>query len=220
MRRFRYGVKAYEDEGMKEKSRYIITINRQFGSLGRPIARKLSERLGINYYDREIVDKTAKQLNMPVSEISELEESVSGWLFSMKYPLGMGTTDVQDKIFKEQKKIIETIASKESCIMVGRCADAILKDYPNLIRIFVFSPKDKRMQVCVKDFQMTESEAKKMILEVDKARERYHMQYAGYLPDDIRYLNLAVDSSLLGVDGTVDFLEEYIKKYIAQNIKE
>ena len=62
---------------------------------------------------------------------------------------------------------------------------------------------------------MTETEAKRMILEVDKARERYHKQYAGYLPDDLRYVNLAVDSSVLGVEGTVDFLEAYVKRFIA-----
>lgn len=200
---------------MGESSRYIITINRQFGSLGRPIARLLSERLGINYYDRDIVDQTAKKLNMPVSEISELEESVNAGLFSMKYPLGMGTTDVQDKIFAEQRRLIEKIASKESCIIVGRCADAILNEYPNLLKMFIYSPKEERQRVCVKDFQMTETEAKRMILEVDKARERYHKQYAGYLPDDLRYVNLAVDSSVLGVEGTVDFLEAYVKRFIA-----
>lgn len=202
---------------MGEKDRYIITINRQFGSLGRPIAKLLAERLGIEYYDREIVDKAAKQLNMRVSEISELEESVDKGFFIMKYPLGMGTTDVQDKIFKEQKAIIENIASKESCIIVGRCADAILRDYPKLIRIFIYAPKEARIRVCVDDFQMTESEAKRMILEVDKARERYHKQYAGYLPDNLSKIDLAVDSSSLGVDGTVDFLENYIKKYLQHN---
>ncbi len=205
--------KYMRNQPMGDAENYIITINRQFGSLGRPIARMLSEKLGIEYYDREIVDKAAKKLNMPVSEISELEESANGWLFSMKYPLGMGTTDVQDRIFKEQKKIIENKASTENCIIVGRCADAILKDHPNLIRIFIYSPKEKRLEVCVNEFQMTESEAKRMMLEVDKARDRYHKQYAGYLPDDLRHIDLAVDSFFLGVEGTVDFLEEYIKKY-------
>lgn len=204
---------------MGEKARYIVTINRQFGSLGRPIARMLSERLGINYYDRDIVDQTAKKMNMPVSEISELEESAGTGFFSMKYPLGMGTTDVQDKIFKEQKMLIENIAGKESCILVGRCADAILKDYPNLIRIFIYAPKKERMKVCIRDFQMSEGEAKRMILEVDKARDRYHKQYAGYLPGDLNYVNLAVDSSFLGVEGTVDFLESYIRKALEKKTK-
>lgn len=202
---------------MGEKDKYIITINRQFGSLGRPIAKLLAERLGIEYYDREIVDKAAKQLNMRVSEISELEESVDKGFFIMKYPLGMGTTDVQDKIFKEQKTIIENIASKESCIIVGRCADAILREYPKLIRIFIYAPKEERMRVCVNDFQMTQSEARRMIQDVDKARDRYHKQYAGYLPNDLSKLNLAVDSSILGVEGTVEFLEDYINKFLKHN---
>ena len=198
---------------MGAESRYIVTINRQFGSLGRTIAKQLSERLDINYYDREIVDRAARKLDMPVSEISELEESAEKFLFKVKYPLGMGTTDVQDKIFTEQKRIIETFASRESCIIVGRCADSILKDYPNVIRIFIFSPVEERMKYLIREFQMSESEARRQIPEVDKARERYHLHYSGYLPDDHRYINLALDSSFLGVEGTVDFLEDYINKY-------
>ena len=79
---------------MSEK-KYVITVSRQFGSLGRPIARKLAERLGIKYYDRDIVDMTAKKMNMRASEIVELEESVQGGFFRMKYPLGMGTGNIR-----------------------------------------------------------------------------------------------------------------------------
>ncbi len=195
---------------------YIITINRQFGSMGGPIAKQLSERLGINYYDREIVDKAARKLNMQVSEISSLEESAKGLLISKRYPLGMGTTEVQDKIFKEQKKIILNFADGQSCIFVGRCADDILKDHPHLIRIFIFAPKEERINRCVQLYQMPEEEARRMVPEVDKAREMYHKKYTGYIPGDPRFINLAVDSSVLGVDATVDLLEEYVRRYKAQ----
>ena len=195
---------------------YIITINRQFGSMGGPIAKQLSERLGINYYDREIVDKAAKQLNMQISEISELEESAKGLLISKRYPLGMGTTEVQDKIFKEQKKLILNFADRGNCIVVGRCADDILKDHPNLLRIFIFAPKQERIRMCTRYYQMPEEEARRMVSEVDKAREMYHKKYTGYLPGDPKFMNLAVDSSVLGVDATVDLLEEYVRRYKAQ----
>ncbi|MCQ2524236.1 MAG: cytidylate kinase-like family protein [Lachnospiraceae bacterium] len=198
---------------MSEK-KYVVTIARQFGSLGRPIARKLSEKLGIKYYDRDILDLTAKKLNMPASDIVELEESVQGGFFRMKYPLGLESGKIQDRIFETQKSIIKDLAEKESCIIVGRCADSILYDYDNSLHIFIYAPNEVRFETCKKEFGMEASEAKRMMLEVDKARERYHLQYAGFLPSDIRYKDLLVDSSVLGIDKTVDMLEEYIKAFI------
>lgn len=198
---------------MAEK--YVVTITRQFGSMGRPIARRVAEKLGIQYYDRDIVDMTAKKLNMPVSRIGDLEESVQGRFFKMKYPLGMGTSDIQDNIFDEQRKIIMELASKESCIIVGRCSDYILKEYPNSLHIYIYAPQEVRFETCINEFKMQPDEARKMMLEVDKARERYHKQYAGYMPDDVRYKNLMIDSSTLGLDGTADYLAEFIKAYMA-----
>lgn len=199
---------------MSEKN-YIITVTRQFGSMGRPIAAKLAERLGINYYDRDIVDMTAEKLNMSVSEIRDLEESVQGKFFYMKYPLGMATTEVQDKIFEQQKKIIKDLVRKGPCIIVGRCSDYILQDYENSIHVYIYAPKEKRYEVCLNDFKMQPNEAKKMMLEVDKARERYHKEYAGYFPSDPRYKDLMIDSSTLGLEGTVDLLENYVKLFLS-----
>lgn len=199
---------------MAEK--YVVTITRQFGSMGRPIARKLAEKLGIKYYDRDIVDMTAKKLNMPVSKIGDLEESVQGRFFKMKYPLGMGTSDIQDNIFDEQRKIIMDLASRESCVIVGRCSDFVLREYPNSLHIYIYAPDKVRFETCVNEFKMQPDEAKKMMLEVDKARERYHKQYAGYFPDDVRYKNLMIDSSTLGLEGTADYLEKFIREYIGK----
>ena len=193
------------------EERYVITVTRQFGSMGRPIAEKLAKKLGINYYDRDIVDMTAKKLNMSVSEISELEESVQGKFFYMKYPLGMATTETQDKIFEQQKEIIRNLAQKGSCVVVGRCSDYILKDFDNCINIYIYADEDKRYEVCLNDFKMQSNEAKKMMLEIDKARERYHKEYAGYLPSDPSYKDLMINSASLGIDGTVNMLEQYIK---------
>lgn len=194
--------------------KFIITVTRQFGSQGRPIAQKLAERLGWDYYDRYIVDTAAKNLNMSASEVGELEEAVQGRFFSMKYPLGMGTSDIQDKIFEQQAEIIKQLASTgKSCIIVGRCSDFILREFPNCLNVFIYAPYEKRYEVCLNDYDMQPNEAKKMMLEVDKARERYHKQYAGYLPSDIRYKDLMVDSSILGLEGTVDMLEHYVKEW-------
>lgn len=199
---------------------YVVTITRQFGSMGRPIARQLAERLKINYYDRDIMDLTAKKMNVPVSLIGELEESVQGKFFRMKYPLGMGTSEMQNEIFETQKKIIQSIAENESCIIVGRCSDYVLREYPNSLHIYIYAPEEVRFETCIKDFDMQPDEAKKMMLEVDKARERYHKQYAGYLPWDCDHKHLMIDSSILGIDGTVKYLEQFVKAYLEGDIQQ
>lgn len=87
-------------------NKYTITITRQFGSLGRPIARAMSEILGIDYYDRTIVDAAAKIMSLPVSTVSDVEEAAKRNFFSMQFPLGRGTSEIQDKVFETQKEII------------------------------------------------------------------------------------------------------------------
>ncbi len=102
---------------MAEK-KYIVTITRQFGSLGRPIAREMSEILGIEYYDRDIVEETSKKMSLPVSKINEHEETYSTSLFSMLLPLGSDSIAKQDEIYNVQKQVIREMAEKESCIIV------------------------------------------------------------------------------------------------------
>ena len=142
--------------------KYVVTINRQFGSLGRPIARKMSEILGVEYYDRDIVDSVAKETKMPVSRISEEEETAKTSFFSMKYPLGHGTTSVQDNIFEAQRRIISKLADTQNCIIVGRCSDYVLRNHPRLFRIFIYAPFEARYRNCVENLHMDPAEAQKM----------------------------------------------------------
>jgi cytidylate kinase len=192
--------------------KFVITIARQFGSLGRPIARLVSEKLGIEYYDRDIVEMTSKNLNLPVSTVSDVEESAKSAFFNMNYPLGMGTTNIQDSIFAVQRKIIIDLAERESCIIVGRCADHILKDHKNIINVFIYAPYEARLANCVERLDMKPDEARKMIASVDKARESYHKYYCGYSMADKDYKHVMLDSSLLGVEGTCDILTDIIQK--------
>lgn len=185
---------------------YVITITRQFGSLGRPIAGKLSEILGIEYYDRDIVEETAKKLGMPVADVSSEEEIAKSRFFNMSYPLGSGTTETQDKIFAEQANIISSIANKQSCIIVGRCSDFILEDRKNSLHIYIYAPYSARFRNCVDILKMEDDEARKMIARVDKARDNYHRNYAGYLPSDCNHKDVMIDSSQFGIEGTAKIL--------------
>jgi cytidylate kinase len=193
--------------------KYCVTINRQFGSLGRPIAKKVAEILGIEYYDRDIVEETSRKLNLPVSTISKHEETGDKLsFFNMLFPLGDSSKNNQDRIFKAESQIVLNLADRKSCIIVGRCADFILKDYSNCMNIFIYAPKEKRFDNCVNILNMKPEEAHKMIREVDKARENYYRNYAGYSLDDIKHRHIMIDSSLLGIDGTSQILAEIIKK--------
>jgi Cytidylate kinase len=192
--------------------KYVISISRQFGSLGRPIAKKMSELLGIEFYDRDIVDFAAKKMNMSVKQISDAEESAKNPFFRMKFPLGTGTTVAQDEIFEMQKSIILELASKESCIIVGRCSDSILEDFENHINIFIYAPYENRIINCVNQLGMEPKAAAKMIAEVDKARDAYHMRYVKYLPNDLEHIDLMINSALFGEDGTAEYLSALIRQ--------
>jgi len=199
-----------------KKETYVVTIQRQFGSMGRPIARSMSEKLGIEFYDRDLVDQAAQKLNLPVSRVRESEETGEkkgrNPFWQMLLPLGSESPDEQDKIFEAQKNIIQFLAEKESCIIVGRCSDFILHEMKNAMHIYIYAPFEVRVRNSVEQLGLSEDEARRMCVEVDKARDSYQMRYAGCLLDDKRTKNLLIDSSLFGVEGTAEFLVEAVKR--------
>ncbi|MDD7642006.1 MAG: cytidylate kinase-like family protein [bacterium] len=196
--------------------KYVVTITRQFGSLGRPIAKRMSEILGIEYYARDIVDQAAEKLKLPVSVINQEEEKAAKQSVNpfsrMQFPLGRGTNATQDKIFEAQENIIKFLAEKDNCIIVGRCSDFILSEVERSMHIYIYASYEARLKHCIEDLHMDEAEARRMMKCVDEARDSYHMQYAGYLPDDKRHKDILIDSSLFGVDGTAQFLADAVKR--------
>lgn len=185
---------------------YVITISRQFGSMGRSIAQALSRELQIDFYDRDIVEETAKRLGMPVSVISDTEENSKSIYFRRMYPLGMGITSFKDEVFLVQKNIIRDLAEKGSCIIVGRCAESILADKENRLSVYIYAPYSARLKNCMEKLGMDEATAKKMIREVDRSRELYHRRYCPEFRDAFTDRDLMIDSSRFGVEGTAQLL--------------
>lgn len=200
-------------------SKYVITITREFGSLGRPIAKRLSELLGIEYYDRDIVEATAKRMNLPVSTLSKKEEKKSGF-WRMLVPLGTDSAEQQRRIFEVQSQIIQDLAEKQSCIIVGRCADYILKDSLDAIHVYIYAPYADRLANCVTTLGMEKGEAKRMIKEVDQARTAYHKHFAKYAPGDPRYKHIIINSALLEVEGTAQALASIVRQKFGQETQE
>lgn len=193
------------------EKKYVITISRQFGSMGRPIAMRLAELLNIEFYDRDIVEKTAERLGVPVSVIKENEESAKNRFFNMSYPLGNDAAERQDLIFHEQAKIVRDLAEKSSCIIVGRCGDYILGNEKNCLRVHIYAPYEARYRNCVDMLRLDQESAKKMIKKVDRARKAYHLHYAGYAPGDPDNLDLMINSDVFGVNGTAEALAELVR---------
>ena len=194
---------------------YVVTISRQFGSMGRMIAQQLSRELGVDFYDRDIVEETASRMGLPVSVISNTEENSKSIYFKQQYPLGMGIASMRDEIFLIQKNIIRDLAQKESCIIVGRCADSILMDMENRLNVYIFAPMDARLRNAVELAKLDEKTAKKMIREIDRSRELYHRRYCPEYVDPSTNKDIMIDSSRFGAEGTVKILAGLVREMFA-----
>ena len=180
-------------------SHYVVTISRQFAAMGRAVAQEMSRELGIEFYDRDIVETTAARMGLPVSEVSDREDNHSTSYFKCLYPLGTGMLSEQDELFQTQKNIIRDLAERESCIIVGRCADVVLSDRKDVLNIRVFAPYEARLRNCTEKLGMDERTAKKMIERVDRSREQYHREYGGC--EITRYTDIMINTERFGIQG-------------------
>ncbi|MDO5388509.1 MAG: cytidylate kinase-like family protein [Clostridia bacterium] len=190
---------------------YVITIARQFGSLGRKIGKKLAKELNIAYYDRELIEKAAEAMGLPMTSVAGLDDKMSGTFQKMLYPLGISSSSTQSKLFETQKSIILDAANTSSCVIVGRCADYILSEHPNVLNVFVYADYKQRLDNCINDLHIYSIEAKKLLTDVDSARKLYHKFYTGYDFDSIDNKHLMVDSGAFGIDGSVELIKKAAK---------
>ena len=157
--------------------KYIITIGRQFGSGGRSIGQKLAEKLNINFYDKELISIAAKESGTDPEIFKDVDEkAANSLLYSLStgmYGFGsgfsaMGDLPVNDKLYLLQHKIIKKIAENESCVIVGRCADYVLRDNPNCVNIFFYADMEFRKEQSVKKHGIDEARAEHIINKTDK----------------------------------------------------
>lgn len=186
--------------------KYVITISRQFGALGRTIAQHMAMELGIDYFDRDIVEETALRMGLPVSEISKEEERAGGFFAEKRYPLGMGPVSMQEELFLIQSNIIKDFAAMQSCIIVGRCGDYCLKNADRALHVYVYSPYEKRLENCTSILGMDEKTARDMIKDVDKARDNYRKKYCKDMAGVFDNRDICIDSSKFGAEATAKIL--------------
>lgn len=197
----------------------IITIGRQLGSGGRVIAQKLAQEFDCQFYDREILNLAAKESGFS-EKIFEQNDEHKGFLkslFHMRVPLvsdvNFYKSDIsQERLFQFQSDAIRKAAQKSNCVFVGRCADYILRDMPNVVNVFVTADIDWRAEQVVKRHQCTKEEALKIIHRAENRRASYYNYYTGKRWGDAASYDLCVDASILGIDATEQYIADFIRK--------
>ncbi len=189
-------------------SNRIITVSRQFGSGGRTIGRKAAERLGISCYDAELIQKIAEESGFAQNYIREEGEYASSGRFSPFFSnRSMGLTN-QDRLWKIQSKIILDIAAKESCVIVGRCADYILREEADCLRVFIHADVGKRAERIVKVYGETAQSPEKRLLDKDKRRSSYYRFYTDMEWGRAENYHIALDSGKLGIEKCIEIISD------------
>lgn len=196
----------------------IYTIGRELGSGGYSVAKKLAERLGINFYDKELLQQAAKNSGY-CREIFENhdEKPTSSFLYSLvmdTYSGGHFSTAPFDmplnhKIFLAQFDTIKNIAAQESCVIVGRCADYALAENPKCMNIFIRADREDRIRNVSKRFDLTDNKARDMIQKMDKQRASYYNYFTSKKWGDSRSYDLCLNTSRLTTDDCVDLILMY-----------
>jgi len=195
----------------------VITIGCEYGAKGNAIGRKIAEDLNIKFYNRELVDEIIEEVGIPKEIMEKVEE---GGTIAGKGAEGdvRGSfskyADLTDRAIHVQKQIIRKLAEKESCVIIGRSADYILKDSDkiNLLRAFIYAPDDVRIHNIMESHNLTEKDARILLLEKDKRYHKRHLALTGSNRGDRHNRDMLIDSSLLGVDGTAELIEDVAKK--------
>jgi cytidylate kinase len=195
--------------------KYVITIGREYGSGGHFIAKLLAERLGIAFYDNELLLKIAETSNLSEDVISEYDEKKEG-LFSSGINLYSSDLSLGSKVFLAQFEKIKEIAENESCVIVGRCADYILKNHPNLVNVFITAPMDEKIARAIKYYGLDPKKAEKIINKKNKKRKDYYTYYTNKEWGNAQSYDICINSKI-GIDECVDSLEAYVKTRFKMN---
>ncbi|WP_050638018.1 cytidylate kinase-like family protein [Candidatus Stoquefichus sp. SB1] len=188
----------------------IMTIAREYGSGGRLIAQRVAEKLGLVYYDNEVIDIAAKELGIDVDTIRKAsEEKTSSFMYTMSS--SAFTLPLNDQVFAMQSKIIRHLAQHDSCIIVNGCADYILEDYDDVFTIFVHAPLESRIRRVREDYKEEQDDFKKYVMKKDKRRSNYYNYYTTKKWGQLKNFDLTINSDL-GIEKVADIIVELFQQ--------
>ncbi len=194
----------------------VVTIARQFGSAGRKIGYELAERLGIAYYDKNLLTLVAQESGLDPEVVEGIDEKATN---SLLYSLSIGAAatietafriephiPMNDRLFLAQHDVIRRIAD-EPCVIVGRCADYILRERKDCLRVFIYADIEKRIGYAVREYDVNPKKAHSVVIKTDKTRSNYYNYYSTGKWGEPENYDLCINSGSLGIQGSVDLIE-------------
>lgn len=209
---------------MEATQRTVITINRELGSGGRTIGRKLAERLNIKFYDKALIQELTKKFDLSVEELEKVKAAKHNWWndFAQSY---LNRYNIEDRynietnvattenIFRVESAFLKELAADESCVIAGRSGFFIFRNDPNAIKVLIQSSMEKRVERVMQKQGLTEKEAYNVIEKVDQGRERYTQQFSGTSRYDTRNYDLVINVANLTEDEAVDIILSYVNSH-------
>ena len=197
----------------------VITIARQFGSGGHEVGKKLAALLGVPVYDKELIMLAAEKSGYHPEVLSKADEKAAG---SLLYTLAIGASrlgglsgnydiPINDKLFIVQNEIIQEVAAKEQCVIVGRCGDYALRNFDNKLSFFIYSDEAMRVGRIVESRGISESEAKSLIAKEDKKRASYYNFYTGQKWGAMERYSASFNTAVLGIEGTAELIAGIVR---------
>ncbi|MBE6861328.1 MAG: cytidylate kinase-like family protein [Ruminococcus sp.] len=191
----------------------LISVGREFGSGGHTVAEKLAEKFNIPLYDEQLITEIAEKMGLSEEVIEKYNERPKHKLMSSAI-MG-GNQSLEESIAKMQFDFLKNKAEKgESFVVVGRCSETVLKEYPALVSVFILADHECKTERVMEYFCISKEKAQALIEQKDKERKAYHNYYCTLKWGDSRLYDLCINSSRLGIDKTADFVEFYIKEKI------
>ena len=203
---------------MNINNKYIITINRELGSGGRTVGRKLAQKLGVEYYDKAVINALQERYNLTVEQIEQLKGQKQTWWEEFKrkmtfseseYELNQTNIETED-VFRAETEILKAIAKEESCVIAGRSAFYIFRAHPNHLSILIQASMPCRMARVAREQNMSKEEARLVIDKVDQMRENYINEFTGSSRYDSRNYQLVINMDEINEDAAMDLILAYI----------
>ena len=211
---------------MNPNNKFVITINRELGSGGRTVGRKLAEKLGVEYYDKALIKALQEKFQLSADEIEKLKGREQGWWAEFKRMVGVSADDIKvyypktdieresletEDLFRAETEILKTIAKETSCVIAGRSGFYIFRDHPNHLSIFIQASMLSRVARVAREQNMSKEEARMTIEKVDQLRENYIKEQTGLSRYDTRNYQLVLSMDELTEDAAVDVIMAYIQ---------
>ena len=217
---------------MNKNEKFVITINRELGSGGRTVGRKLAERLEVKYYDKALIQGLTKEFGLTVEEIERIKAQKKSWwtefnYYMKRYTLTMATEDETEpstaSMIATEQRILQDLAAHESCVVAGRSGFLVFREWPNHLNIFIQAPMERRIERVMAKQGLSREEAVAAIEKVDQGRETYIKKYVEMHPElsaslknvsryDTRNYDLVISMDQLSEDDAVEVIMSYIER--------